>query len=97
MEAFWLAVQGIMTQLSRLGLAVPSFSGQQPQQELILVGLGAGFVTALASCACHNSLFTPCKQMVYKTLPAAEVNESKAAVDLVGGQVGGGTQDGGGG
>jgi ATP/ADP translocase len=52
-----------------------------------MMGLGAGFATALAACACHNSLFTPCKQMVYKMLPQQQQAESKAAVDLVGGQV----------
>lgn len=57
------------------------------QQQVMWLGLGAGYVTALAASACHNSLFTPCKQMVYKIMPESEVKDSKAVVDLVGGQV----------
>lgn len=69
---------------------LPATAGLQqlPQQELMWLALSAGFVTALASSACHNSLFTPCKQMVYKIMPAHEIKEAKAVVDLVGGQVG---------
>jgi ATP/ADP translocase len=86
----------VTDQFKPLGLVLPASSGpwtlpgllQLDSEGLVVMGLGAGFVTALAACACHNSLFTPCKQMVYKTLPQQQQAESKAAVDLVGGQVG---------
>ena len=76
---------GLAETLNKLPLA--AFVPDLPDTEVMWLGLSAGFVTALASCACHNSLFTPCKQMVYKIMPASEAKESKAVVDVVGGQV----------
>lgn len=75
----------VSTSLAKLPFA--AVVERLPRQEVMQLGLSAGFVTALTSSACHNSLFTPCKQMVYKIMPATEIKEAKAVVDLVGGQV----------
>ncbi|WIA29246.1 hypothetical protein OEZ86_011754 [Tetradesmus obliquus] len=80
-SAVGLATMGLMLG-SRLIFKYLGWAGAALISPLSLLLPGAAFF----SCSLLANLFTPCKQMVYKTLPQQQQAESKAAVDLVGGQ-----------
>ncbi|WIA15212.1 hypothetical protein OEZ85_001890 [Tetradesmus obliquus] len=84
------AVMGVAGTMFFAGTLLAGLPSLSPEMAATIAGIGAtaGVVTQVFARASKYSLFDPAKEMVYIEMDADEKKQGKAAVDLVGSQIG---------